>query len=51
MTHDGDDTPEVLDDEGEPRDVTDFKFTPWPAVANAFEPALLVDPKGFDPRR
>ena len=27
-----------------------FVFVRWDAVAEAFEPALIVDPTGFDPR-
>ena len=35
VAHDGDNTPEVLDDEGEARDNTDFKLVRWADVAHA----------------
>jgi len=34
-----------------PNDNTNFKFVPWEVVANAFEPPLLIDPVGYDPRQ
>ncbi|MBC8122826.1 MAG: phytase [Gemmatimonadaceae bacterium] len=50
VTQDGDNTPEELDEEGEERDITNFKFTPWPSVARAFAVPLAVDPLGWNPR-
>ena len=50
VTQDGDNTPAVPDDAGEPRANTNFKLTRWDAVAAAFSPPLLVDPFGFHPR-
>jgi 3-phytase len=50
VTQDGDNTPAVLDGGGEPRDNTNFKFTPWQAIARAFPKPLAVNPFGWDPR-
>jgi 3-phytase len=35
VTQDGDDTPAVIGDDGEPRAATSFKYTPWGDVAKA----------------
>jgi 3-phytase len=35
VTQDGDDTPAVIGDDGEPRPTTSFKFTPWGDAAKA----------------
>lgn len=35
VTQDGDDTPAVIGDDGEPRATTSFKFTPWGDVTKA----------------
>jgi 3-phytase len=47
VTHDGEDEP------GAPGrgDATNFKLVPWERVAAAFDPALLVEPRAWDPRR
>ena len=50
VTQDGDNKPDVPDEEGEVRANTNFKLTRWDDVARAFSPRLLVDPFGFDPR-
>ena len=50
VVHDGDNTPEVLDDGGEVRPNTNFKFVQWGDVARAFDPALLIDRWSWDPR-
>jgi 3-phytase len=50
VTHDGDNTPEVLGKDGEPRSNTNFKFTPWQNVALAFPQPLVVLPFGWNPR-
>lgn len=41
VAHDGENTPEVLD--GEVRSNTNFKFVPWPDIANAFGGTLKVE--------
>lgn len=51
VTQDGEDTPQTLDGEGEPRDQTNFKLVPWDAVAAATGPGLDVQPWANDPRR
>jgi 3-phytase len=50
VTQDGDNRPEVLDGNGEARSNTNFKFTPWPAIAKAFPKPLLIQPFGWHPR-
>lgn len=40
VVHDGVNTPEALDEEGEPRENTNFKLVPWERVASAFAPPL-----------
>ncbi|WP_199328452.1 phytase [Anabaena azotica] len=50
VTQDGDNTPQVLDVQGEPRANTNFKFTPWQSVAKAFSPTLKIEPDGWNPR-
>ncbi|MGW7431018.1 phytase [Streptomyces sp. NPDC054861] len=45
VTHDGEATPADGDREG-----TNFKLTPWDAVAHAFPKPLTVDTRSFDPR-
>lgn len=50
VTQDGDNTPEVLDDQGEPRANTNFKFTPWQSIAKAFSQPLQIEPDGWNPR-
>jgi 3-phytase len=50
VTHDGDNTPQVLDESGEVRPNTNFKFTSWSSVARAFPEPLLVDPVSWNPR-
>jgi len=45
VTHDGEATPA---DGG--REATNFKLTPWNAVASAFPEPLTVDTESFDPR-
>ncbi|GAB2842531.1 phytase [Actinocorallia aurea] len=48
VVHDGENTPVRLDDEGEVRENTNFKFVRWDAVANPLH--LRID-LGGDPRR
>jgi 3-phytase len=50
VVHDGQNTPEVLGEDGEPRANTNFKYVAWPDLAAAFDPPLLVDPAAGDPR-
>lgn len=50
VTQDGDNTPEVLDNQGEPRAITNFKFTPWESIAKAFSKPLQIEPDGWNPR-
>ncbi|WP_420841401.1 phytase [Gloeobacter kilaueensis] len=50
VTQDGDNTPDVLDSDGEVRANTNFKFTPWQALARAFPRPLAIDPKSWNPR-
>ena len=50
MVQDGDNLPEVPDDEGEPRANTNFKFIDWNDLAEAFDGDLIVDPRGCSPR-
>ncbi|QGZ48701.1 phytase [Streptomyces sp. QHH-9511] len=45
VTHDGEATPSDGEREG-----TNFKLTPWDAVAGAFPEPLMVDTRSFDPR-
>ena len=45
VTHDGEATPADGDREG-----TDFKFTGWESVADAFPRPLTIDTRSFDPR-
>jgi 3-phytase len=51
VVHDGQNTPEVPGDDGQPRASTSFKYVAWPDLAGAFDPPLLVDPSVGDPRR
>ncbi|GLW11255.1 hydrolase [Microtetraspora sp. NBRC 13810] len=48
VTHDGVNTPEARDDEGEVRENTDFKFVRWDDIARKV--GLRVDTRGWDPR-
>lgn len=41
VAHDGGNTPDVLDEEGEARDNTNFKFVRWADVAHAM--GLTID--------
>lgn len=50
VTQDGANTPDVLDAEGEARDNTNFKFTPWQRVAQAFSAPLSIDTTSWNPR-
>jgi 3-phytase len=50
VVHDGENIPEVSDDAGEVRPNTNFKFVRWGAIAQAFDPPLLIDPHSRDPR-
>jgi 3-phytase len=50
VVHDGENTPEALDDAGEVRPNTNFKFIHWEGIARAFDPPLLIDPYSSDPR-
>ncbi len=50
VTQDGDNTPEVLDESGEPRSSTNFKYTGWAALARAFPTPLKVSPLAWNPR-
>jgi 3-phytase len=50
VTQDGDNTPEVLDNQGEPRANTNFKFTSWESIAKAFSQPLQIEPDGWNPR-
>jgi 3-phytase len=50
VVHDGANTPEVLDDAGEVRPNTNFKFIGWEAISQAFDPPLLIDRHSRDPR-
>lgn len=43
VLHDGENTPDALDESGEARANTNFKFVPWPSVANAFDKPLSID--------
>lgn len=49
VVQDGDNSPEVLDPDGEARDNTNFKFVEWDDIAE--ETDLVVDTKGWSPRR
>lgn len=50
VTQDGENTPEVLDDAGEVRANTNFKFIPWQSIANTFPKPLQIKPDGWNPR-
>jgi 3-phytase len=50
VTQDGDNTPQVLDDQGKPRANTNFKFTPWQSIAKAFFQPLQIEPDAWNPR-
>jgi 3-phytase len=50
VVQDGDNTPHVLDENGEARVSTNFKFVPWQNVANAFPKPLRIDTDGWHPR-
>uniref|UniRef100_B8HQM4 3-phytase n=1 Tax=Cyanothece sp. (strain PCC 7425 / ATCC 29141) TaxID=395961 RepID=B8HQM4_CYAP4 len=50
VTQDGDNKPDVPGPDGEPRPNTNFKYTPWQSVANAFPRKLSVTPFGWHPR-
>ncbi|GAB2954613.1 phytase [Micromonospora polyrhachis] len=48
VVHDGQNTPTVVDDNGEERENTNFKFVQWEDVAE--EAGLAVDTSGWNPR-
>jgi 3-phytase len=50
VVHDGANTPDVIDGEGEARANTNFKFIPWQNVALAFNRPLAIDPFSWNPR-
>ncbi|WP_164928935.1 phytase [Gloeobacter violaceus] len=50
VTQDGGNTPEVSDNEGEARDNTNFKYTPWQSLAKAFPSPLAIDTTSWNPR-
>lgn len=50
VIQDGDNTPEVQDNDGETRDNTNFKFVKWGDIARTFNPPLLIDRHGWSPR-
>ncbi len=52
VVQDGNNQPAVMvEDDGEMENVsTNLKFLDWAAVANSFNPPLLIDPAGYDPR-
>jgi 3-phytase len=43
--------PEVLDDGGQVRPNTNFKFIRWEDIAQSFNPPLLIDPQSWHPRQ
>jgi 3-phytase len=49
VVHDGNDTPDVLDDEGEVRTSTSFKFVGWEDVARPL--GLRIETGGWSPRQ
>ncbi|GII42413.1 phytase [Planotetraspora phitsanulokensis] len=49
VTHDGANTPEALDPEGEERENTDFKYVKWDDIAGRL--GLDVDTRSWNPRR
>jgi 3-phytase len=51
VVHDGENTPEVLDDAGDVRPNTNFKFIRWEDIARSFTPPLLIDPHSWHPRQ
>ncbi len=51
VVHDGQNTPEGFDGEGEVRANTNFKFIRWGEVARAFDPPPLIDRHSWDPRQ
>jgi 3-phytase len=50
VTQDGDNTPVVLDGEGEERTNSNFKFVRWDVIAKAFSPDLDIEEDEWDPR-
>lgn len=50
VVQDGDNTPHQLDENGEARESTNFKFVPWESVATAFPKHLKIDTTGWNPR-
>ena len=50
VTHDGENTPDVLDSEDEVRTNSNFKFTAWPTIATSVGGGLLIDTGGWSPR-
>ncbi|GAA1018049.1 hydrolase [Acrocarpospora pleiomorpha] len=48
VTHDGVNTPEAKDADGEVRENTNFKFVKWEDIARKV--GLRVEPRGWDPR-
>ena len=43
VTHDGVNTPDAVDSDGETRENTNFKLVPWEDIATVFERPLIVD--------
>ncbi|WP_198659078.1 phytase [Nocardiopsis sp. FIRDI 009] len=50
VSQDGANQPDEIGEDGEVREQTNFKFTPWDDIAVGFEPALSVDTDGWHPR-
>jgi myo-inositol-hexaphosphate 3-phosphohydrolase len=52
IVQDGNNQPAVMvEDDGEMENVsTNLKYIDWAAVANAFDPPLLIDPASYNPR-
>jgi myo-inositol-hexaphosphate 3-phosphohydrolase len=52
VVQDGNNQPAVMvEDDGEMENVsTNLKFIDWAQVANAFDPPLLIDTTGYNPR-
>lgn len=50
LVQDGDNTPHEVDENGEVREGTNFKYVPWESVATAFPTDLRIDTEGWHPR-
>jgi 3-phytase len=51
VCQDGENLPVALDADGEERENTNFKFTPWERIARAFSTDLIIDTDAYNPRR